>query len=156
MPTSSELLDQIMSMLQQQHGERLEDFDFPPPVFITMQAEFLDYDPENQALSVRFPVLKSWLNPYGIMQGGMVAAAIDNTIGPLSALVASANVTRRMELKYSRAVTPLARFVIVTAQLLERDGNWLTFQAEARDPQGRSLVRAKAVHWILKGDDDAI
>jgi len=34
------------------------------------------------------------------MQGGMIAAAVDNTIGPLSFLVAAPNVTRRLEMKY--------------------------------------------------------
>jgi acyl-coenzyme A thioesterase PaaI-like protein len=150
MSTSPELLDQIMSILQNRFGDRMDDYAFPPPVFITMQGEFLDYNPENHSLNVRFPVLESWLNPYGIMQGGMVAAAIDNTIGPLSVLVAPPNVTRSMELKYSRAVTPQAGYITVTAQLLERDGNWLIFKAEARDPQGKRLVRAKALHWILE------
>jgi acyl-coenzyme A thioesterase PaaI-like protein len=149
MSTSSELDQKIMKALRKNFGERLDRFVFPPPVFTTMQAEFLDYDPKHAMLSVRFPVLESWLNPYGIMQGGMVAAAIDNTIGPLSTLVASANVTRHMELKYSHAVTLEAGFIVVTAELVERDGRWLTFKAEARDPQSRRLVRAKAVHWIL-------
>jgi acyl-coenzyme A thioesterase PaaI-like protein len=149
MNTSQKLLDQMLSALKQQHSDRLGEYTFPPPVFAAMQAEFLDYDPEQAMLSVRFPVLENWLNPYGMMQGGMIAAAIDNTIGPLSALVASANVTRHMELKYSQAVTPEAEVITVTARLVERDGRWLTFKAEARDPRGRRLVRAKAVHWIL-------
>jgi acyl-coenzyme A thioesterase PaaI-like protein len=146
---SPELLDQIIAMLEKQHGNRLGEYTFPPPVFTAMQGEFLDFDIEQSILNVRFPILETWLNPYGIMQGGMVAAAIDNTIGPLSALVASANVTRHMELKYSRAVTPEAKFITVTARLVERDGRWLTFKAEARDPQGKRLTRARAVHWIL-------
>lgn len=155
MPTSSELLEQILTMLENRFGDRLDQYTFPPPVFVAMQAEFLDYDPDQAVLSVRFPVLESWLNPYGIMQGGMVAAAIDNTIGPLSVLVAPPNVTRHMELKYSRAVSPQVGYITVTAHLLERDGNWLTFQAEARDPQEKRLVRAKALHWIFEGVDDA-
>lgn len=146
---SSELDDLFLKTLKQQHGENLNNFIFPPPVFEIMQGEFLSYDPDCAILSVRFPVLESWLNPYGIMQGGMVAAAIDNSIGPLSALVASANVTRSMELKYSRAVTPEMKHVFVTAQLVERNGRWLTFKAEASNSQGQRLVRAKARHWIL-------
>lgn len=150
MPTSPELLEHILAALKKQHGERLNQLVFPPPVLTAMRAEFLDYDPDQAVLSVRFPVLESWLNPYGIMQGGMVAAAIDNTIGPLSALLAPPNVTRHMELKYSRAVTPEAGFILITAWLVERDTRWMTFKAEARDPQGNRLVRAKAVHWILE------
>ena len=150
MSTSPALHDRLVTALKKQHGDNLDQYVFPPPVFAAMQGEFLDYDPEKTLLIVRFPVLESWLNPYGIMQGGMVAAAIDNAVGPLSALVASANVTRHMELKYSRAVTPEAEFITVTAHLIERDGRWLTFKAQANDPQGRRLVRAKAIHWILE------
>jgi acyl-coenzyme A thioesterase PaaI-like protein len=146
---STKLLDQIMAELHNRLGDRMDEYAFPPPVFLAMQGEFLDYDPGNQSLSVRFPVLESWLNPYGIMQGGMVAAAIDNTVGPLSVLVAPPNVTRHMELKYSRAVSPVVGFITVTATLIEREGRWLTFRAEARDPQRQRLVKAKAVHWIL-------
>ena len=146
---SSNVIDQITATLEALHDNRLDQYLFPPPVFTTMQAEFLAYDPEKNLLSVRFPVLESWLNPYGIVQGGMVAAAIDNAIGPLSVLVAPPNVTRQMELKYSRAVTPEIEHITVNAWLVERDGRWLTFKAEARDPQGLRLTRAKAVHWIL-------
>jgi acyl-coenzyme A thioesterase PaaI-like protein len=155
MPISN-TFDQIMEILQTRLGDHLDQYLFPPPVFTAMQAEFTAYDPEKQLLSVRFPVLEGWLNPYGIMQGGMVAAAIDNTIGPLSVLVAPPNVTRHMELKYSRAVTPEAEFITVNAWLFEQDGRWLTFKAEARNLDGQRLTRAKAVHWILdaKGLDD--
>jgi acyl-coenzyme A thioesterase PaaI-like protein len=148
-PPSLELSDQIMILLKEQHGDDLGENIFPPPVFSVMQGQFLDYDPEQALLSVRFPVLESWLNPYGMMQGGMLAAAIDNTIGPLSALVAPVSVTRQMELKYSQAVTLDAGFVIVTAHLIQRQGRWLTFRANANDPQGQRLARARAKHWIL-------
>ncbi len=149
MPNTSELHNLLTRTLKQQHGDHLDQYVFPPPVFLAMQGEFLAYDSENFVLSVRFPVLENWLNPCGIMQGGMVAAAIDNTIGPLSALVAPANVTRHMELKYSRAVTPKMEYLIIKAQLVERNGRWLTFKAETIDPQGQRLVRAKARHWIV-------
>ena len=149
MKKPTELDKLLIDTLKKHHGDNLGEYTFPPPIFAAMQGEFLNFDAEQSILRVRFPVLESWLNPYGIMQGGMVAAAIDNTVGPLSALVASANVTRHMELKYSRAATLETGFIIVTARLFERDGRWMTFKAEARDPQGKRLTRAKAVHWIL-------
>ena len=67
----------------------------PPPVFTSMQGEFVDFDLEEGILVTRFPVRQDYLNPYGAMQGGMVAAAVDNTLGPLSMLVAPPNVTRK-------------------------------------------------------------
>jgi acyl-coenzyme A thioesterase PaaI-like protein len=151
MADATELTENILALLRKQHADHLDPNNFPPPVFTAMQGEFLDYDPEQSILSVRFPVLESWLNPYGMMQGGMVAAAIDNTIGPLSALIAPPNVTRYMDLKYSRSVTPEIGFITVVAQLVERENRWLTFSAEANDLQGQRLVRAKAKHWILAG-----
>ena len=149
MSNSPELYKLMMHALKQQHSDHLDRYVFPPPVFVAMQGEFLAYDSQNLVLSVRFPVLERWLNPYGIMQGGMIAAAMDNTIGPLSALVAPANVTRHMDLKYSRSVTPQMGHINIKAYLVERNGPWLNFKVEASDPQGRRLVRATARHWIL-------
>jgi acyl-coenzyme A thioesterase PaaI-like protein len=151
MADATELNEQILALLRKQHADHLDPNNFPPPVFIAMKGEFQDYDPEQLILSVRFPVLESWLNPYGMMQGGMVAAAIDNTIGPLSALIAPANVTRYMDLKFSRAVTTDIGFITVVAQLVERKNRWLSFTAEVTDPRGQRLAKAKAKHWILAG-----
>ena len=151
MADAIELNEQILALLRERHADHLDPKTFPPPVFIAMQGEFLDYDPEQVVLSVRFPVLEIWLNPYGMMQGGMVAAAIDNTIGPLSALIAPANVTRRMEVKYSRSITKAIGSIIVVARLVERKDRWLTFSAEVKDPQDQRLANAKAKHWILAG-----
>jgi acyl-coenzyme A thioesterase PaaI-like protein len=97
----------------------------------------------------QFPVLESYLNPYGTMQGGMVAAAVDNTLGPLSVLIAPPNVTRHLEMTYSRPVTLVMGHIVVSARLLERKDRLLFFRAEVRDQEGLRLARAKAVHWIM-------
>ena len=139
----------VLEILKRRFGDRLDEYAFPPPVFVAMQGEFLEVDLDGGLLTARFPVLESYLNPYGSMQGGMIAAAVDNTLGPLSVLVAPPNVTRRLELTYSRPATPDVEYVVVTAQLLEREDRWLTFKADARAPSGLRLARAKATHWIL-------
>jgi acyl-coenzyme A thioesterase PaaI-like protein len=120
-----------------------------PPSFTVMQGDFLEFDPEARRMQVRFPVLETWLNPYGAMQGGFVAAAIDNVIGPLGVLLAPPNVTRTLELKYSRPVTMDMGFIIVTARLAERADPWLIFKVEVHDPDGNRLVRATGKQWIL-------
>jgi acyl-coenzyme A thioesterase PaaI-like protein len=114
-----------------------------------MEGEFLELDLDAGSLTARFPILESWLNPYGTMQGGMMATAVDNTLGPLSILVASPNVTRHLEMTYSRPATLDMGHVIVSARLLERQGNRLLFRADVRSPGGPRLARAKAVHWII-------
>ena len=38
------------------------------------------------------------------MQGGMIAAAVDNIVGRLSMLIAPPNFTRNLEMKYKKAI----------------------------------------------------
>jgi acyl-coenzyme A thioesterase PaaI-like protein len=147
----SDMLPAIMEIIQQRLGDRQDEYLIPPPVFVTMRGEFLAFESEGGLLTTRFPVLEEHLNPYATMQGGMVAAAVDNTFGPLSMLVAPPNVTRRLEMKYSRPITTDLEFITVHAKLIERQGPWLTFSAKVRDQAGLLLASARAVHWILPG-----
>ena len=144
------LPEAIMAIINEKLGDRIEDYMIPPPVFTSMQGEFVDFDLEEGILVTRFPVRQDYLNSYGAMQGGMVAAAVDNTLGPLSMLVAPPNVTRKLEMKYSRPVTLELGSVTVKAQFLDRDGQFLYFRAEVRDMAGKLLARAKATHWVIE------
>jgi acyl-coenzyme A thioesterase PaaI-like protein len=139
----------IADAIHERLGDRLGDYVIPPAVFGTMRGEFLAFNVQAGVLEARFPILGEYLNPYGAMQGGMVAAAVDNTLGPLSMLVAPPNVTRRLQMKYSRPVTPDLEYIIVKGKLLERKGQWLSFSAEVRDQEGVLLARARAAHWII-------
>jgi acyl-coenzyme A thioesterase PaaI-like protein len=145
------LLAAVYDILRARLGDRIDDYAVPPPVFSAMQGQFLTFDVDRASLRARFPVLESYLNPYGTMQGGVMAAAIDNTLGPLSMLVAPPNVTRRLEVTYSQPATLDMGHVVVSARLLERNGRWLHLRADARSPEGARLARAKATHWVLNG-----
>jgi acyl-coenzyme A thioesterase PaaI-like protein len=140
---------EIIEIVKERLGDKFDDYLIPPPVFTTMQGEFLEVDLDIGTVTTRFPVLDQFRNPYGAMQGGMLAAAVDNTIGPLSMGVAPLNVTRRLEMKYSLPVTSDLEYITVIASLDGRKGSQLTFSAQVRDPQGVLLARAKATHWIV-------
>ncbi len=142
--------EKILDIIHQRLGDRAHDFIIPPPVFREMGGEFLNFDSEYGILKTRFPVVEKFLNPYGSMQGGMVAAAVDNTFGPLGMLVAPPNVTRRLEMKYSRPIKMDQDFFTVEARFVDRQGRWLTMEAEVRDKAGQLMARAKAKHWILE------
>lgn len=145
-------IEAIYEILKKRLGDMQTDLLIPPPVFETMQGEVLDFNQEAGTFTTRFPVLTQFLNPYSTMQGGMIAAAVDNTIGPLSLLVAKPNVTRRLEMKYSRLVTPELGHIIVRAEFLGRNGRELTFKADVRDSEDNLLARAKAFHWMLNAN----
>ena len=144
------LLEQMMEILRDRYGDRINNFLFPPPIFELIQGELLEVDLEIGLLTARFPVLASYQNPYRAMQGGMIATAVDNTLGPLSVLVAPPNVTRTLEMKYSRPATLEMGTIIVKAKLVDRNQQRLFFEADVRNPNGEKLARAKATHWIAE------
>lgn len=149
MTNQNRVYDTVEDIIRERLGARAGEYQIPPPAFTTLQGEFLTFDAGAGTLTARFPVLDEFLNPYGAMQGGVVAAAVDNTLGPLSMLLAPPNVTRRLQMKYSRPVTPDLEYIVVSAALQERKGRWLRFRAEVRDPNGALLARAQATHWIV-------
>jgi acyl-coenzyme A thioesterase PaaI-like protein len=145
----------ILEILRERLGPRMVDYAFPPPVFEAMEGQFLALDLDVGTLTNRFPVRARYLNPYGAMQGGMVAAAVDNTLGPLSVLIAPPNVTRHLDMTYSRPVTLDLGYIVVTARLVAREGRTLSFRADVRSPERMRLARATALHWIVDEQDKA-
>ena len=127
----------------------MDEIQFPPPVFDAMQGEVLDYDIETETLKNRFPVLAEQLNPYGNMQGGIIAAAMDNTIGPLSMLVSPPNFTRYMKVKYGRVVSPDLGYIYVTAIFKKKNKRQLFFEAVVEDKEGNKLASAESTHWVI-------
>ena len=150
MDTPDQVLARLYDHLNEKFGARVQDFLLPPPVFGLMQGELLELDLDKGSLTARFPVLESYCNPYRSMQGGMIAAAVDNTLGPLSVAIAPPNVTRTLEMKYSLPVTPQMGFILVHARLVERSEPRLFFDARVTSMDGRKLATCKAVHWIIE------
>lgn len=140
---------ELLSILQQNLKENSDNIQIPPPIFEAMKGEFIEFNLEKGHLKNRFPVLNEQLNPYGNMQGGMIAAAIDNTLGPLSLLVAPPNFTRHLEVKYKKIVSPETGYIYVTGTLLEKKKRLLFFQASVVNSDGEELASAKATHWII-------
>lgn len=132
------------------------DLTLPPPVFDAMQTEVLDYRPGADGSHVgavmvaRFPTLEAHQNPMGHMQGGMIAAAVDNVIGPLSYLVAPPSATSQLAVTYLAPVTPDLAYVEVEARLTHRAGRQLVFEATVVDPDGRTLAVAHATQTIVR------
>lgn len=122
----------------------------PPPIFADMAGEFVDLNMAAKTLTVRFPVQARYQNPMGTMQGGMIAAAIDNAIGPLSFMVAAPNVTKTMEVTYLRPIPPSVAEITVVAAFAGQNGRELTFVADVLRGDGAKLATARSVNVLLK------
>jgi len=116
---------------------------FPPPCFVTMNAEFAAYE-SRSSLTVTFPVTENTLNPVGAMQGGFITAAIDNVMGPLSYL-AMRNPASTLDLhtQYVRAVT-VGDTLTVTARVVSMGPVTMVMTAEARNGRGKLVAAATA------------
>ena len=114
-----------------------------------MQAKILEYDEDKKFILVKMPILDLWLNPYGTMQGGMIMGAIDNTLGPLSMLVAPKNVTRNMESKLLKPITLDIGYIYIKAVLRESKKRRLIFDVEVKDRQSNIYAKATVTNWIV-------
>lgn len=141
--TADQLLDLLRARLPA--GVPLQ---LPPPCLTDMQGEPLNYV-EGESLTMRFPVLPRWRNPLGYMQGGFIAAALDNTIGPFSYLIAPPSVTSQLNLSYLRPVSPTAQALTCTARLVERTKKTLFIAGEARTDDGKVAVLCQATCALL-------
>jgi len=139
----------LLSLIKSKLQGRADEIHFPPPAFDTMEGEVVNYDSKTEILTNRFPILNEHLNPYGNMQGGIIAAAIDNTIGPLSLLVSPPNFTRRMEIKYGKAISPKLGYIYVSAKFIEKKKRFLFFEASVTNYDGDILASAKSTNWII-------
>ncbi|HKE76699.1 MAG TPA: PaaI family thioesterase [Acidimicrobiales bacterium] len=59
----------------------------PPPAAATLGWDLVAVDPEAGTIEVAFTAPEAFLNPFGAIQGGFLAAMLDDTLGP--ALVAT-------------------------------------------------------------------
>ena len=143
MPTRAD----INALIRAKLPASLHDM-IPPPCLVDMQGEVLDYD-DGVRLRMRFPVLARYRNPLGNMQGGFVVAALDNTIGPFSFLVAPPSVTASLNTQYLRPVTAAEPHVTCEAWLVDRTRNTLHIHAHAINGDGKVFALAQSVNQIL-------
>lgn len=141
---SNELLKTISSKLPKQ-----SNIEIPPKIFVDMEGEYIEHI-EGKSLTARFPVKERYQNPLKAMQGGMIVAAMDNTFGPLSYMVAPLSVTTHINATYIRPVTVDDRFIDVTATVIEITKNLLHMRAEVRNPDGELVAISQLINYFVK------
>ena len=120
----------------------------PPPCLTDMQAEPIDFE-DGVLLRMRFPVLARYQNPLGYMQGGFIAAALDNTLGPFSYLIAPPSVTSRLAIDYLRPVQPNETAIVCTARLVERTAKTLFLSGQVTGSNGKTVALCQSVCQLV-------
>jgi len=142
---NQDILSQLLERMPLDSGMEL-----PPKVFVDMQGEFIEFV-DGESLTTRFPNQERYQNPFGFMQGGIIVAAIDNTIAPLSYLVAPPNITKEINTTFKRPITENDHYVEVTASIVEQTLTHIVLQADLRNEKGKLAAKAIAHCVFIKG-----
>ena len=115
----------------------------PPNVFFDMQGEFIEFV-EGERLVARFPNQARYMNPFGMMQGGIVTAAIDNTVSPLSYVSGPACITKDIHTFYKRPIQSVDCYIEVVATIQQRTMKGITLHADVFNPKGKLVANGVA------------
>lgn len=119
-----------------------------PACFAAMEGEIVEYDKDKNELTCTFPVKAEYLNPMQGMQGGFIAAALDNVFGPLSLIIGGKpSVTVQMQVTYHRPVH-LGEKLIITAQALRKGHKMIYMEAHAYNDTG-GMVASSNSSWMF-------
>jgi uncharacterized protein (TIGR00369 family) len=122
-----------------------------PPAAATLGWELSWVRPERGEIEVLFTATEAFTNPVGAVQGGFLAAMLDDTLGP--ALVAtlppdSFAPTLELKVNYLRPARPGR--LVGTGRVVHRGGTIAFLSGELADGAGAVVATATATARIVK------
>lgn len=130
--------------LKNAHAAGLTHMKMPPPSVEEMGTEYLAGD-FSTWLAAKFPFQPRYENPVGYYQGGMLGAAFDNVMGPLSYMAFNGPcVTLELHTRFVRPFRASDSAMIIQCYLTSLTKNILTIRGEAHtyhsEPKKRKLI----------------
>jgi uncharacterized protein (TIGR00369 family) len=121
-----------------------------PPAAATLGWELVDVDPYAGTIEVAFAAGEHLLNPMGNVQGGFLAAMLDDTLGP--ALVATLGegqfgVTLELKVNYLRPAR--AGRLLARGRVVHRGGSVAFLEGSLADDAGDTVATATATARII-------
>lgn len=117
----------------------------PPPSARLLGWRFVSLDQEAGVLRCAFEATEAFLNPAGVVQGGILASMLDEAMGPVTAAVSGGEVfaqTLEMKISYLRAARPGPIFG--EGRIVQRGREILFLEGRLTDADGRVLASATA------------
>jgi uncharacterized protein (TIGR00369 family) len=121
----------------------------PPPAAELLGWKLVEVDPDAGTIEVTFTATEQFLNPAGTIQGGFLAAMLDDTLGP--ALVATLGEgewapTTDLHVQFLKPVKPGE--LRGSAQIVRRGRDMAFLAGELRDAKGDLVATATATAVI--------
>jgi uncharacterized protein (TIGR00369 family) len=122
----------------------------PPPAATTLGFKLLDIDPSRGTIRVQFEGKREFLNPMGVVQGGFVAAMLDDTLGPaLVCMLPPGHFAPTVELKVNFIKPAPLGLLIGEGRVVARGGTIAFLAGELRTAQGDLIATATATARIV-------
>jgi uncharacterized protein (TIGR00369 family) len=123
----------------------------PPPAAVLLGWKLVEIDPDQGTIEVAFEASERFLNPAGAVQGGFLAAMLDDTLGP--ALVATLGdgewaPTADLHVQFLRPVKPGA--LRGHGRVVKRGRDVAFLEGELRDAEGEIVASATATAVIRR------
>ena len=122
----------------------------PPPAAVTLGFKLLDIDPDRGTIRARFEAKQEFLNPLGVVQGGFLAAMLDDTLGPaLACTLPPGQFAPTIELKVNFIRPASLGTLIGEGRVVARGGTIAFLAGELRTAQGELVATATATARIV-------
>jgi uncharacterized protein (TIGR00369 family) len=123
----------------------------PPPAATTLGFKLLSIDPDQGTIRVEFDAKRDFLNPMGNVQGGFLAAMLDDTLGPaLVATLPKDHFAPTIELKVNFIRPAKLGAIIGVGRVVAKGGTIAFLSGELTDDRGELLATATATARIVK------
>ena len=122
---------------------------FPPPASLMIQSELVEYV-DGASMTVRFPILSKYDNPFYITFGGLYGMFFDSVFGPLSGLESDGPTSSLdMNITFIKAVSVADEYVDVKAIITSKSKSFIILNGEARNKKGKLVATCTSRMIIL-------
>jgi len=128
----------------------------PPPAAALLGWRLREINPEAGTIVVTFFAGADFLNPLGFVQGGILGAMLDDTIGPAAmAHLGGHAFPQTLELKTSFLTGACAGEIVGRARVIHRGQDILFLEGTLEDEAGRLLATATATARLIDFIEEA-
>jgi uncharacterized protein (TIGR00369 family) len=122
----------------------------PPPAAATLGFKLLDIDEKKGTARVQFEARQEFVNPMGVIQGGFLAAMLDDTLGPaLVATLGKDEFAPTIELKVNFIKPAPVGKLIGQGRVVARGGSIGFLAGELLTESGELIATATATARII-------
>ena len=122
-----------------------------PPAAQTLGWSLVEVDPDQGTIEVAFDAPEAFTNPMGVIQGGFLAAMLDDTLGPaLVATLPAGEFAPTLELKVSFLRPAKPGRLVGTGRVVHRGGTIAFLEGALRDPAGEIVATASATARVVR------